>query len=44
MGASVNLDELRKVVRSSFEVVTYKPNPSSNWAVAQAKFNGLNKS
>ena len=39
-----NLDALRKVVRNSFEVVTYKPNPTSSWAAAQAKFNGLKKS
>jgi rhamnulokinase len=39
-----NLDELRKVVRNSFEVVTYVPNPTSAWAAAQAKFNGLKKS
>jgi len=38
-----NLDELRKVVRNSFEVVTYTPNPTSAWAAAQAKFNGLKK-
>ena len=39
-----NLDELRKVVRNSFEVVTYKPNSTAAWAAAQAKFNGLKKS
>jgi rhamnulokinase len=39
-----NLDALRTVVRNSFEVVTYKPNPTSAWVAAQAKFNGLKKS
>jgi len=39
-----DLEALRKVVRNSFEVVTYTPNPTSAWVAAQAKFNGLNKS
>ena len=39
-----NLDALRGVVRKSFEVVTYKPNPTLDWLDALVKFNGLKKS
>jgi rhamnulokinase len=38
-----NLDALRGVVRKSFEVVTYKPNPTLDWLDALVKFNGLKK-
>lgn len=38
-----NLKELREVVRNSFEVVTYHPQPSADWAKAQVKFNGLKR-
>jgi rhamnulokinase len=38
-----NLNELREVVRNSFEVVTYHPQPSAAWAKAQEKFNGLKR-
>lgn len=39
-----NLDAIRGVVRKSFEVVTYKPNPTLDWLDALVKFNGLKKS
>ena len=38
-----NLKELREVVRNSFEVVTYHPQPSADWAKAQVKFNSLKR-
>ena len=42
-GEKLNLDELRQVVRNSFEVVTYVPKTSEAWGAALRKFNGLKK-
>lgn len=36
-----NLDDLRQIVRKSFDVVTYAPKPSADWTAALIKFNDL---
>lgn len=43
MGAVNSLNEIREVIRNSFEVVEYKSNPKLDWDTAYVRFEKLNK-
>lgn len=42
VGAVKSLDQLREVVKNSFEVTEYKPSPKLDWEAAYKKFEALN--
>ena len=42
-GELANLDEIRAVVRNSFELVTVEPNPSSEWERAWLRYRELTR-
>ncbi|HPF51918.1 MAG TPA: rhamnulokinase [Draconibacterium sp.] len=41
MGAVGSLDEIRKVVHDSFEMIEYQPNPDLDWEAAYTRFKRL---
>jgi rhamnulokinase len=38
LGLVGSLDEIREIIRNSFEVIEYQPNPKLDWEKAYAKF------
>ena len=41
LGELSSLEELREVVRASFDQTVYEPTPSTGWQEARARFAGL---